>query len=120
MKASLSIIASGLLLALAACANPVVAPPVSAADSDKSCAAIEEDIAQTALLKRQAREHDRFEWRYVFMVNAAVSWHRMNQAEKAATERLEQLNKLAVSKNCMGDDGRVVLPDTPATPQPVE
>lgn len=101
MKTSAFIVAMSALLALSACANPIVAEPLAPADSNKNCAAIEEDISKTAALKREAREHDRFEWRYVFMVNAGVSWYRMNKAEQAAEQRLQELNQLAKSKGCL-------------------
>lgn len=112
--------AIALLLMLSACAKPIVAPPVTAMDTQKDCAALEQDIAETTELKRAAREEDRFQWKYIFVVNAATSWHRMNTAEKAAVERLEKLNSIAAAKGCLGGElEKVLTPMTPATPSPV-
>lgn len=113
-----SIIAA--LLMLSACAKPVVAPPVTMADAQKDCAALERDIEETTQLKRAAREEDRFQWKYIFVVNAATSWHRMNKAEQAAVDRLERLNTIAAAKGCLGKQEKVVEPGTPATPEPAE
>lgn len=118
MRPTLPVSALALLLAVSACANPVVAPPVTPADSQKSCAEIEADIARTAQLKREARADDEFQWRYVFIVNAATSWHRMNKAEDAAVERLAKLNDIAKAKGCMAGQEKLLVPGTPPTPQP--
>lgn len=112
--------ACALLLSISACAKPVVAPPVTAADTQKDCAALERDIEETTQLKRAAREEDRFQWKYIFVVNAATSWHRMNKAERAAVDRLEKLNAIAAAKGCLGEQEKVVEPGTPATPEPVD
>lgn len=101
------------MLLLSACAKPVMAPPVTAADAQKDCAMLERDIEETAQLKRAAREEDRFQWKYIFVVNAATSWHRMNKAEEAAVDRLEKLNAIAAAKGCLGEQEKVVEPVTP-------
>lgn len=114
------VIACALLLSASACAKPVVAPPVTAVDAQKDCAALERDIEETSQLKRAAREEDRFQWKYIFVVNAATSWHRMNKAEQAAVERLEKLNAIAAAKGCLGEPEKMIEPGTPVTPEAVE
>ena len=99
-KAPKIIILSGLLAMLAACANPVVAAPVSTADRDKSCEELAADITQTQQLKTAAREDDEFQWRYIGVVNGFVSAYRMNKAETAATKRLAELENISSSRGC--------------------
>lgn len=112
--------ALSLLLLVTSCANPVVAPPVTPSDAQKSCSALEADIVQTAQLKRDARAEDEFRWYYVFLLNAGTSWYRMNKAENAAEERLAQLNRIAAEKGCLGNQNKAVVPpNTPVTPAPV-
>src|SRR5690606_29402207 len=89
-----------LLAAVSACANPVVAPPLTAPEREKDCTAIEADITETSNLKRAARDDDKFMWRYVFVVNGFVSAYRMNKAEAAAQERLDELRALGQAKGC--------------------
>lgn len=91
------------LFLTAACANPTVATPVSASDAQKDCAALEKDVGETSQLKQQARADDRFQWRYIFIVNAITSAYRINKAEKAAVERLKQLQQIAAEKGCFGE-----------------
>ncbi|MCH2546009.1 MAG: hypothetical protein MK052_00150 [Alphaproteobacteria bacterium] len=108
-----------LLAMLAACANPTIAPPVTAADAQKECAALEHDIAEAARLKTEARSEDKFQWKYIFVVNAATSAYRMNKAEAAAQKRLEDLNQIAASKGCLGNMDKDIEAGTPITPMPV-
>lgn len=119
MRKATILLSCGLFLT-AACANPVVAPPVNVSDAQKSCALLEQDIMETEQLKKQARADDRFQWRYIFVVNALTSAYRINKAEKAALERLEQLNQIAAAKGCLGTQDTIAEPDTSATPRPVQ
>lgn len=105
---------SSVLLGLAACANPHVVPPVGAQDHAKACDAIQADIAETQKYKAEARAEDKFQWKYVFMVNAATSWVRMNKAEEAATKRLHDLNQIYAEKGCDGSKPAAVLAPAPA------
>ena len=112
---------SSFALLTSACANPHVVPPVSESDRAKECAAIQADISQTELYRKEARAEDKFQWKYVFMVNAATSWVRMNKAEEAAEKRLAELNQLYASKCGGGADlgaapALAPLPVTPSIP----
>ena len=109
----------GLLSFTAACANPVVAPPMTEQDYRKGCAAIEADIAETSRLKREARAEDKFQWKYVFILNGFVSWWQMDRAEKAAEARLNGLREAGQQQGCFGGQEKVLTPDTPPTVEPV-
>lgn len=99
------------LSVLAACANPVVAPPLAAQDYSKDCAAIEADIAETSQLKREARAEDKFQWKYVFVVNGFISAWQINRAEQAAVARLEGLRQAGQKQGCFGSQDKVLAPE---------
>lgn len=99
-----------MLSIVAACANPVVAPRMAAMDYEKDCAAIEDDIAETSALKRDARAEDKFQWKYIFIINGFVSAWRINKAEQAAQERLDALREAGQRKGCFGGQDKVLDP----------
>ena len=98
-KQSIFALFSAILLT-SACANPVVVSKVGPEDYSKSCAELEQDINQTRHLRSAAREDDEFQWRYIFVVNGLWSMYQINKAEKAANERLDELQRLYGTQGC--------------------
>jgi hypothetical protein len=88
-------------------------------DTQQDCAALEQDIIKTGQLKKEARADDAFQWRYIFVVNAVFSAYRINKAEKAAVERLEELNRIAAAKGCLGGQEKVIDPAIAPTPETI-
>lgn len=101
---------------LAACAQPVVVPPVGAEDRSKTCAELDRDIAQTKEYRDAARKDDEFQWKYILVVNAVASMYNINKAEKAAQDRLAELQELYAKNNCAMQGA---VPVTPVEKQPM-
>lgn len=118
MAAKRTIAIATLLFTCAACANPVVVPPVDQADVNRGCAEIAQDIEQTRYYRDNARADDRFMMRYILVVNAGVSVYRMHKAQKAAEERLAGLEHLYREKGCGKQQGKPAVQPVRTVPQP--
>lgn len=118
MVAKRTIAIATLLFTCAACANPVVVPPVDQADVNRGCAEIAQDIEQTRYYRDNARADDRFMMRYILVVNAGVSVYRMHKAQKAAEERLAGLEHLYREKGCGKQQGKPAVQPVRTVPQP--
>lgn len=91
----------GVLGVVSACASPQVAKPVDASDRAGDCAALAEGVKEAEALRVAAREEDKFQWKYVFVVNGFISAYRINEAEEAAEKRSRELQMVAKDKGCM-------------------
>jgi hypothetical protein len=88
-------------LLLVSCANPTVVPPLSTAQQKNlTCEQIQQEVTSAQHYEKEARSEDRFKAGYILIAPAVVSIYRMDQAEKAARTRLEQLEQAAAEKNC--------------------
>jgi hypothetical protein len=101
MKINLKITAAcTALLFFSACANPQIAAPVGPAEYEQDCKQLDMEIRKAEGLRIAARDEDRFDWKYILVANAFVSAYRMNKAEIAAQERLNDLKRIATEKEC--------------------
>lgn len=89
-----------LIILISACSKPFVVPRVGPEVHKMSCDELREDMRKALHFKRAARADDRFYWKHIFVVNAFVSWNRMNKAEKAAQHRLDVLEEIMILKKC--------------------
>ena len=88
------------LLFLTACHKPTTITSMQHSDSQLSCAQIDTEIQRANQYKQSAREHDRFEMRYLAIFPAIGSAINMHKAEKAANGRIAHLESLKQNKNC--------------------
>lgn len=93
-----SLVISSLLIS--SCYSPERVQPVQASDSALSCTELQQEISYAEQARAAAREHDKFEFRYMLIVPAFVSAYNFSKAEKAADARKENLESLYASKNC--------------------
>lgn len=95
-----SVLFLALLGMVSACATPQVAEPVSEANKAQDCATLTQEIQHADALRVAAREEDKFQWKYIFVVNGFVSAYRINKAEGAAEDRIAGLKAIAQEKGC--------------------
>lgn len=114
-------IAASLLAAtlVSACHHPERIPTTMPQDSSLNCNQIQMEKRRAEQAKLAAREHDRFEMRYILLIPAAVSLYNFDQAEKAANARLEQLDTLYMQKDCANQPQEATpAPTMPTSPAP--
>lgn len=97
---SISLVIS-FLLCVASCANPAIIPPVSGNETMLSCTALLQQIGEAEHYRKMARSEDRFKVQYILILPAIASLVQMNEAEKAATLRKQQLETIAAQKACL-------------------
>lgn len=85
---------------LSACHKPERVSTSKSGDSMMDCGSIQQEISYAEQAKARAREHDRFEFRYMLIVPAFISAYNFHKAEKAADERIENLQRLYNANNC--------------------
>lgn len=91
---------TSILLALSACHRPERIQAVTSQDGSLTCAQIQQEQRRAQMAKQSARNHDKFELRYILVVPAIVSMYNFDKAEKAADQRIDVLNKLYAAKQC--------------------
>lgn len=97
------LVASSLALStllLSGCHRPDRVEAFQERDSSLSCQQIQEQINYAEQAKIAAREHDKFEFRYMLIVPAFISAYNFHKAEQAADERIANMEQLYTANNC--------------------
>lgn len=101
------------LTLLSACHRPERVEAVQSSDSSLDCAQIQDGIRYAEQARQAAREHDKFEFRYILIVPAFVSAYNFDKAEKAADARKAELEQLYRAKDCANQAQQATPPVTP-------
>ena len=89
-------------LLLTGCHRPERIQAVQDSDSILTCPQIRQEIDYAEQAKLAAREHDKFEFRYMLVIPAFVSAYNFHRAEQAADARKATLEQIYAAKNCAG------------------